>query len=392
MERIQKLYIPTLDPRGTEGVRSVTQFTYHTAEKLGYDPHIVFNAIPWEEGITIKDIFKCKLSHRYEETTIDDLRGTVIGRIFPEIESLNYITTYKKWMRTIEEGIIFGVGGAFFPCLPAAISNSTYGCWIGTLIHDERAVQMSEFSKYRRLRYKIERPVLEQLERITLERADRLLVQSKYTKRRICEKYDIPESEIEYLPFPVDTERFSPDDNVDTETDIVFVGRFNDPRKNIEMLVRAFKSVLQNIPDATLTLVGDQPGDKLSTLISDLNLDDAIRTPGRVPDIVPYLRRSQVFVLPSRQEGLGIAGLEAMSCGLPVVATKCGGPEDYVIDGKTGYLVPVGDEKELARQLSKILDSTDLYREMGENARELIKENYEVSKIQGKIERVLKDI
>jgi len=385
MEDDETVFIPTLDPRGVGGVLSVTKFAYNSASTAGYTPHIVYNAIPWSDCFTIKDIIRWEINHRYERTKVEGLDGTVIGRIFPELESLNYLLTYFKWLDTVGDGVTFGVGGPCIPCLPFALANESYGCWIGTLIEDEREVQLEKFSTPRRHRYAVERPILKHFEKLILNRADRLLVQSTYTKRRINEEYGVSLSSIEHLPYPIDTDHFCPSPNRTDSGEIVFVGRFNDPRKNIELLLRAFRNVRESIPNATLNLIGDEPDNRIAGLITELGLRDAVNTPGFVPELMPYLHRADVFALPSRQEGLGIAALEAMSCGLPVVATKCGGPEDYVNDGETGYLVPIGDREALAERLITILaDSTQRHR-LGANARSLIEHQYEASKIESQL-------
>jgi glycosyltransferase involved in cell wall biosynthesis len=85
-----------------------------------------------------------------------------------------------------------------------------------------------------------------------------------------------------------------------------------------------------------------------------------------------------VFVIPSHQEGLCIAALEGMSCGVPVISTRCGGPEEYVINDKTGCLVD-HDAKCLAEAIMKVLSDSQLRQTLGNNARSLVESKYSIA-------------
>lgn len=383
------VYIPTLDPRGGGGVLSVTEFTYKTACNAGYEPHLIYNAIPWEDCVTVRDLLMGNVQPRYEQFEVAGMEGTVIGRVFPEVESLNYILNRSQWDDALGDGPAFAVGGPCLPGLPLALDDRPFCCWIGTLLTDEREVQLPGFARYRQFRYQLERPLLSRLERKTLQAANRVFVQSTYTQRRVHKKYDVPKTAIEHLPFPIDTEHFTPTPATEDGFEIIFVGRFNDPRKNIKLLLQAFVKVRKTVPEATLTLIGDTPGEELSTYISELEIDASVDTPGHVSDLVSRLQQADVFVLPSQQEGLGIAGLEAMSCGLPIVSTECGGPEDYVIDGETGFLVPIDDEQALVAQLTELLMNPTQRRRLGNNARRFVEKNYAKAEITKRLTAIL---
>ena len=92
-----------------------------------------------------------------------------------------------------------------------------------------------------------------------------------------------------------------------------------------------FPVSLNNTPDAKLLLIGDEPISDLYDLVAKLNLNDRVEFHGVKPysEMISYYQRASVFAIPSLQEGLGIVGLEAMACGLPIVSTRCGGPEDF---------------------------------------------------------------
>jgi glycosyltransferase involved in cell wall biosynthesis len=86
-----------------------------------------------------------------------------------------------------------------------------------------------------------------------------------------------------------------------------------------------------------------------------------------------------MFVLSSTEEGLGIVILEAMACGIPVVSTRCGGPEVSVIDGVNGYLTPLEDDKTLALRMKALVSDDELRRVMGRKGRHLAEERFSLA-------------
>ena len=92
--------------------------------------------------------------------------------------------------------------------------------------------------------------------------------------------------------------------------------------------------------------------------------------------LVRMYQRAAVFALPSDEEGLGIVILEAMACGVPVVATRCGGPEGVITNGTDGFLVPRDDAASMAVQLNRLLDSPELNEAMGRRARATVEARY----------------
>jgi glycosyltransferase involved in cell wall biosynthesis len=108
----------------------------------------------------------------------------------------------------------------------------------------------------------------------------------------------------------------------------------------------------------------------LKARIAELGLEENFRFIGFEPDIRNLLSISEILVHPSHSEGLGLAILEAMAVGLPVVATRCGGPEEIVEDGVSGVLVPPQSPREMASALRRVLmDPRDLGREAAERVR-----------------------
>lgn len=125
--------------------------------------------------------------------------------------------------------------------------------------------------------------------------------------------------------------------------------------KRIPDVLRIFAGVRKVLP-ATLVLVGDGPErDPAEAEADRLGLRRDVRFVGKVDNVAELLRCGDVFLLPSATESFGLAALEAMACGLPVVASRVGGLPEVVVDGESGLLAPVGDVAALTAAALDIL-------------------------------------
>lgn len=388
----QRVSISTLDVRNTAGTSTVTKFAYEMMVDGGYDPYIIFNAIPWDECITLMDLYKRKPWPTSESGEFCEMEGIKSERVLPEFAIFNYILNFRNWSQGLEQATKhLVVGGTCIQGLPLAIKNIPFVCWIGTTFKDQHKLQINDFSLHRKYRNKLASPIQQQYEHFVLKSADVILVQSNHTKQQVTKTAGISETDIDVLPFPIDTNEYVPG-GPNNENEILFVGRINAQRKNTALLLNAFAQILKEIPEAELTVVGEKPDQELQTLITDLGIKSAVNIEGRVPDVVPYYQRAAVFALPSNQEGLGIVGLEAQSCGTPVVSTRCGGPSDYVIDGENGFMVPIGDEDSFAEALKKILTDRQLRNTFGEKSRNMVVTNYATSEIKPKLQAYIDEL
>jgi glycosyltransferase involved in cell wall biosynthesis len=98
-------------------------------------------------------------------------------------------------------------------------------------------------------------------------------------------------------------------------------------------------------------------------------------------DVPSFLDSLDLFILPSLQETFSIALIEAMAAGLPVVSTRCGGPEELVVEGENGYLIPPGNDEELAVKIMQLLADNDKARRFGESGRELAAKHFSLEKM-----------
>lgn len=144
------------------------------------------------------------------------------------------------------------------------------------------------------------------------------------------------------------------------------------PNKRVEDFIRAAAIAGRAASGTTFVVVGSGPEERrLRALASEQGVDRLIWLPTR-PDVSEVLPAFDVFVHPSRFEGLPMAILEAMSAGVPVVAEDAGGTREVVRHGETGLLVPIGDVESLARAIVDLLSSPDMARRLQSAGRALV--------------------
>lgn len=149
------------------------------------------------------------------------------------------------------------------------------------------------------------------------------------------------------------------------------------PVKGQKNLIKAFRSVKDSIPDSELLIIGrGELEQELRAEADKLGLTDSIRFLGFRENISDFLKSVDIFVLSSLSEGLPIALIEAMSCGLSVVATDVGGIKEVIQDGIDGYIVPPEDPISLAERIRLIIENGPSIDIMRENASKKIRQAF----------------
>ena len=149
---------------------------------------------------------------------------------------------------------------------------------------------------------------------------------------------------------------------------LVHVGRFNE-QKNHGGLLEAFRLLLKKCPNTELWLLGDgELRDQMESYAQSLDIQDRVRFLGSQENVYPYLHDADVFVLPSRYEGMPMTVIEAMGTGLPIVASNVGGIPDMVKDGESGLLTTLAPE-DIARCCAALLRDEKLRERLGRRAR-----------------------
>jgi len=161
------------------------------------------------------------------------------------------------------------------------------------------------------------------------------------------------------------------------------------PIKGIVYLIRALASLKRDIPDLRLEIAGSGPErTTIETEVRLHGLTDCVTFLDWQVELAPVFARWDVFVLPSLEEGFGIAALEAMAAGLPVVATAVGGIPELVEDGRTGWLVPPADPDALADRLRDLLLDPERRRAMGAAGRARARESFSVERMAAAISEI----
>jgi glycosyltransferase involved in cell wall biosynthesis len=177
--------------------------------------------------------------------------------------------------------------------------------------------------------------------------------------------------------------------------------------KNHALLLRAAKKVVEAYPSCVFLLVGKDGIDYdvvleskefqsneayLRHLAKRFNIEKNIIFAGPRKDVPQILSITNVFVMPSREEGLNVATIEAMAAELPVVVTKVGGLKEVVDEGVTGYLVPSDDENRMAGRIIELLSSPSKAAVFGKAGRERVKELFTIEQMAEKYQRAILDI
>jgi glycosyltransferase involved in cell wall biosynthesis len=164
---------------------------------------------------------------------------------------------------------------------------------------------------------------------------------------------------------------------------VTFVGRLV-PAKGVDWLFEVWQHVARQHRQARLLIVGDGPErTALEVKVQDLGIKDAVAFVGRQTDVFKFLAASDVFVLPSRQEGTSNALLEAMAQSLPVIVADdlLGGNRGVVNNQQDGYVIKFGDSEAFVETLCKLLENAGLRREMGRRARKKIEEEFSIESV-----------
>jgi glycosyltransferase involved in cell wall biosynthesis len=209
-----------------------------------------------------------------------------------------------------------------------------------------------------------------------LQTVDTVFVENEWMQTHV--QNVAPTTNAVFAPPGVDTVTFRPSDTPYTDREyILSVGRFADPRKNVHLLFETYARLKERLGTDTpnLVLAGrTEPPTNAWDLAEHHGIADSISffEDVSLDRLVDLYREAKLFVLSSDEEGLGLVILEAMSCGVPVVSTDCGGPATVVQDGETGRLVPTGDADRLADAVATLLRDPSRLQSFGANSRERV--------------------
>ena len=226
------------------------------------------------------------------------------------------------------------------------------------------------------------------LTRFGIEQSDGVTAVSEFLRRKTIEVFE-PRRAIRVIPNFVDTARYAPRTPTACRRErfakkgeriLVHISNFR-PSKRASDVVRVFAAVRREVP-SVLLMVGDGVERAQSRDVAvDLGVERHVRYLGQMDAVEDVLGCADLFVLTSQNESFGLAALEAMSSGVPVIGTTAEGLPELIRAGETGYMLPVGDVEGMARRAIEVLSDTKKHAAMAAESRRLAVEQYEASRV-----------
>ena len=370
------LVVPSLDQGG--GVQAVARFVKDAALRSGrYEPKLISLCMSSRDStslqITTPVTWLRGSSSRIGEW--DGLPYTHVGANFGEFEFQRY-KPRKVLTRLLSDCDVVQV-----VCGCAAWANTVTGLGkpvalqVATRAVVERRRRDAETTGLNGAWWRAMTIVTNRYDDKALQSVDAIQVENPWMLDYASRINTNRKVDLRFVPPGVNTQFFKPSGARVWQQDpyIICVGRLSDPRKNIGLLLEAYSILLLSIQTrARLVLVGASgPGEKFWQRAEVLNIRDRIifhHLPSQ-DDLLVLYQKAAVFALPSDEEGLGVVILEAMSCGIPVVSTKSGGPDGIINSDVDGYLTPLDDAATMANRLEMLLTDVALNQRMGLAAR-----------------------
>lgn len=269
----------------------------------------------------------------------DDTHLSVaVGCLFPELEFTYYLPSarWSELIRTHDRHI--AVGGTALVSYPLLAGGVPHFVWCASDMLGDRFSRRRSMSWFRRqLDVGLVGPIQAAMERRILAGTGRIVTVGGYAQTMFRSLGMV--RPMGRMPIPTDPSLFLPPAEAAPAGVVGFAGRTGDPRKNLPLLLSAMVLARRSNPSLRLRLTGN-PNARVIGQVEQAGASDWVEWAGDVPkaQLPAFYQSLDIFVIPSEQEGFGIVGIEAMACGVPVVSTRCGGPEDYVFDGRSGYL------------------------------------------------------
>jgi glycosyltransferase involved in cell wall biosynthesis len=224
------------------------------------------------------------------------------------------------------------------------------------------------------------------IERRVLQASERIVTVSEFSRRQLASTLGIPAERIEVVPNGID-EKFVPAPKsaalkvrhgLGDGPVALFLGGLK-PRKNLPFLLHVWRDVAAARPEATLVIAGDGPlGGTVRRQAEAMGLGQRVVFTGRLPeaDKVAHYNLADIFLFPSELEGFGFAAGEAMSCGLPVIASDEGALPELVAHGQGGFACRGGDRAAFVEATLRLLDQPELRRRFGAFNRERVDRHF----------------
>jgi L-malate glycosyltransferase len=222
--------------------------------------------------------------------------------------------------------------------------------------------------------------VLFSFTKYVLNSADLIYAVSRDIQKHIIHDFQIPEKKVHYLPFGVDTNQFSPSQDIPNEEKkkvVIFSNRGFLPIYSMDDVLKGFYLALQQNPDIWLILKGEGPDkEKIRLEIVRLDLESHVTILDKTEydEVSCELKNIDIFITASVRDGTPVSLLEAMSTGLPCIATAVGGIPEWILDGENGILIPPASPEIIAQKILLLASDREKRKILGLHARNTILE------------------
>lgn len=242
-------------------------------------------------------------------------------------------------------------------------------------------------------------PSFHAITRFSILRSDRVTAVSSFLRDETVRTFDVPREGIDVIPNFIDTTLYRRDKlpchrsvlAPDGEAIVMHVSNFRPVKRTLEV-VEIFARIRSKVP-ARLVLVGDGPERPLALeRARELGLADQVLFLGKHASVDELLSCADLFLLPSQSESFGLAALEAMACGAPVVATAVGGLPEVVDHGRTGFLLPPGDVEGMADASVSLLLDPAAWKAASEAGRAVAQERFSAERVVPVYERLYEEV
>lgn len=240
---------------------------------------------------------------------------------------------------------------------------------------------------------------LKNINKPLLSSVARVIAVSQAVAESLRQNAVIEPAKITVVPNGIDIDRFERASVAASDSRIVIgtVGHLA-PIKGHDVFLRAAALIAENRKDVQFVVVGEDksPGmvhrKSLESLVAELGLSEIVTVPGWRDDMPAVLKSLTLFVSAARSEPFGLAIVEAMAAGLPVVAAASEGALEILEDGHSGKLVPVGDHEAMAQAINTLLDDPLERARLARNAQLAARERFSVSRMASNTERIYREV
>jgi glycosyltransferase involved in cell wall biosynthesis len=383
--------IIALPPEIFGGVGTMTQILADHLRDQGHQVTIAFPATRSHRPELNAPLFFGQPSIR-PETAFNGHNCVAVGTRLAELE-FTYSKPSALWQSLIDDHSHHVVtGGTPVLATPLVSSGVSHLLWCASDVAGDRRERQKAYGLPRRLFDRlVVTPELQSQEVRVLRGGGQIKTISPYSTQCLKKQSGTPSSEVGLLAIPTDMDFFKPVDTKKSGWRLGFAGRLADPRKNAPLLLDVIAKLFQLHSDVSLTVTGE-PTPELRAEVLRRGLTDIVNFVGILDqtELRDFYQDLDVFVIPSFQEGHAIVGVEAMACGVPVVSTRCGGPEAYIRDGENGYLSAF-DINEMVGRIEEICGNPTRHTNMSKEARKSVVSEYGVAQFELNMKQIWRE-